>query len=329
MNHLKGSDLLSTKGLTLEDLRFIFGTTTDLKMAQKRGEIQEILKNKVLAMIFEIPSTRTSISFETAMTKLGGHAIYLGTDRYWAGKAKEESWLDTCGTIDRYADALAARVMSHDDLVKGAEKMRIPVINASNDYEHPCQALTDFQTVLEKRGRFEGLKYVITWAWRHSNPPIGLVNSSMHIAAKLGMEFVIACPEGYEPLDQELEAARAEASKYGSEINIVHDMRGAARGADFLNIYSWVSPEVFRKGIETHFAAPAPHNEFPEKYQHWKVTPDVVDLLNPAGLIMHCMPAARGEEVVDEVLDGSRSIIFDEAENRLHVQKALLALLMG
>lgn len=331
MLNMKGRDILTAEQFTLEELEFIWDTAADLKRKLKRGEPHPVLAGKTLAMLFVYPSTRTSISFETAMTQLGGHAIYLGGDRIWAGKAKEESWEDTIGTIDRYADGIVARVMYQSDLERAARVARIPVINGSSDTEHPCQALADFMTVAEKRrGDLRNMKYVLTWSWRHSNPPIGLVNSSLFVAAKLGMQFVIACPEGYEPHEDILARAKVEASRYGSEIEIVHDMRKAVRDADVINIYSWVAPAVFQKGLETNFAAKAPHNEFPEKYRpYWYVTDEVVDLAKPTAMVMHCMPAARGEEVADSVLDGPKSIIFDEAENRLHVQKALLALTMG
>ncbi|HHY96320.1 MAG TPA: ornithine carbamoyltransferase [Firmicutes bacterium] len=268
MANLKGRDILAIKDFTLEELALLWETAGDLKRKLRRREPHPVLLEKTLAMIFQIPSTRTSISFETAMTQLGGHAIYLGGDRIWGGKAKEESWADTIGTIDRYADGIVARVMGQSELQQAADVARVPVINGSTDYEHPCQAMADFMTVGEKRNwDLKGMKYVITWSWRHSNPPIGLVNSSLSVASKLGVQFVVACPEGYEPEEDILRAARAEAATYGSEIEIVHDMKKAVRDADFVNIYSWVSPEVFRKGLETNFAAKAPHNEFPDKYR--------------------------------------------------------------
>ncbi|MEW6522744.1 MAG: ornithine carbamoyltransferase [Bacillota bacterium] len=330
MPNLKGADLLSLRDLTLEELYLLLETAGDLKRKWKRGERQRILEDKTLAMVFQIPSTRTSISFETAMTQLGGHAIYLGGDRIWSGKAKEESWGDTVGTIDRYADALVARVMAQADLKLAADIARIPVINGSTDEEHPCQALADTMTALEKVRDLRGKKYVLTWAWRHSNPPIGLVNSSLYAMAKLGVQFVVACPEGYEPEADVLGKARADARPYGTEIEIVHDMKKAVKDADFVNIYCWVSPAVFREGLHTNFAAPAPHNAEPDKYRpYWYVTDDIIDLAKPNAYVMHCMPAARGEEVADSVLDGPRSIILDEAENRLHIQKAILALLMA
>lgn len=291
-----------------------------------------MLQYKTLAMIFNMPSTRTSISFETAMTQLGGHAMYLFPNRIWADKANE-TWADTIGVISRFADGIIARVSAQSELAEAARVASIPVINGSTDYEHPCQALTDFQTALEKKHDLKGLRYVITWGWRNASPPMGLVNSSMYIASKVGVDFVLACPEGYEPDEDIIEKARADAALSGGSFEIIHDQREAVAGADIVNVYNWVAPAVFREKFKTEGGlAPkgnAPHLREPEKYVHWRLDSDILKLAKPEAKVMHCMPAARDQEVTNEVLDGPQSVILDEAENRLHVQKAILALLMA
>lgn len=326
MVDLRGRDLVTLKDYTREEMEFLWDTAFDLKRKLKRGEPHEYLRGKTLAMLFETPSTRTSISFETAMTQLGGHAQYLARDRLWLGK--EETIQDTASVISRYADVIVARLMRQRDLEELAKYASIPVINGSTDYEHPCQTLADFMTVIEKKRKLDNIKYVIAWGWHHSNAPMGLVNSTLYAASKLQMEFVIACPEGYEPENWIWESAKKDAQSSGAKISIVNDLKEAVEGADVINVYMWAPPEIYAKGLETHFKAPSPHIEHPEKYRHWQVTTEVVDLAENDAIVMHCMPAGRGEEVTSEVLDGPKSVILDEAENRLHIQKAILCSLV-
>lgn len=332
MPNFRHPDLISLRDYTREDLSMIWETAWDLKRLNKRGQRPDLLKNKTLAMIFNMPSTRTSISFEAAMTQLGGHAQYLFPDRIWAAKANE-SWSDTIGVMGRYADGLVGRVASSNELQQAADLIDIPVINASTAEEHPCQALADFMTVQEKKGGVKDLKYVFTWAWRPASPPMGLPNSSMYIASRLGAHFVLACPEGYEPEPEIWEKAQSEAAMSGGRLEIIHDMKEAARDADIINVYCWASPQIFKdKFKDTSEKAPqgkAPHILEPDKYKHWIVNDDLLALARPDVNVMHCMPAAREQEVTSKVLDGSHSIILDQAENRLNVQKGILALLMG
>ncbi|MFQ6014578.1 MAG: ornithine carbamoyltransferase [Anaerolineae bacterium] len=332
MSGFRHPDLISLRDYNAEDLRLIWEVSLDLKRKYKQGVRPDLLKNKTLAMIFNMPSTRTSISFEAAMTQLGGHAQYLFPDRIWAAKANE-TWADTVGVIGRFADGMCGRVASSAELEEAAALIDIPVINASTAEEHPCQALADFQTVQEKKGDLRGLKYVFTWAWRSASPPMGLPNSSLYMASRLGVHFVLACPEGYEPEDHVWRKAQEEAALSGARLEIVHDMKEAVQGADIINVYCWASPQVFKEKFkDTDEKAPvgkAPHVLKPEKYRHWIVDDDVVALARPDVNVMHCMPAARDQEVTSKVLDGPHSIILDQAENRLHVQKAILVLLMA
>lgn len=332
MSKFRHPDLISLRDYTREDLSWIWETSGDLKRLTKRGQRPDLLKNKTLAMIFNMPSTRTSISFEAAMTQLGGHAQYLFPDRIWAAKANE-NWRDTVGVMGRFADGLVGRVASSVELQQAADLLDIPVINGSTAEEHPCQALADFMTIQEKKGTATGPKIVFTWAWRPASPPMGLPNSSLYLASRLGAHFVLACPEGYEPEPEIWDKARSEAALSGGRLEIVHDMKEAARDADFINIYCWATPQVFKdKFKNTSDKAPqgkAPHIEDPEKFKHWIVDDDVVALARPDVSVMHCMPAARDQEVTSKVLDGPNSAILDQAENRLHVQKGILSLLMG
>ena len=266
------------------------------------------------------------------MTQLGGHAQYLFMERIWADKANE-TWEDTIGVIGRYANGIIARVPTQAELEEAALYSHVPVINGSTDYEHPCQAMTDFQTAIEKKGKLEGLKYVMCWGWRPATPPMGLVNSSMFIASKTGVNFTLACPEGYEPEEDILSQVRTDAKISGATINVVNDMKEAVKGADVINVYSYVPPRIFREKFKAEGGlAPkgkAPHIDEPEKYKQWMVTDEIVNLAKPDVSVMHCMPAARDQEVTSAVLSGPKSCILDEAENRLHVQKAILALLMA
>jgi ornithine carbamoyltransferase len=328
MVNLKGRDLTTLRDYTSEEIQLILDVSRDLKRKLKRGEPHRLLEGKTLAMIFEGQSTRTRMSFETAMTQLGGHSIYLDPRTSWMGSI--ETVADAIGVINRYVDAVIARLGSQSKLEEMARVCDVPVINGSTDWYHPCQALTDFQTLLEKRGRLQNAKYVLTWTPNNLNPPAGLVNSSLYVASKLGCHFVLACPEGYEPEAEIMEKVKEDAALSSAEIEIEHDRDEAVKDADVINIYTWVTPKIFEAGMKAgHYKAKAPHLETPEKYKSWMVTQDVVNLAKPSVLVMHCMPAIRGVQVTNEVLDGPNSVIFDEAENRLHIQKAILALLIG
>jgi ornithine carbamoyltransferase len=330
MNNLKGRDLKGVADVTKEEIECILEVSRLLKLEQKMGRSHALLEGKTLAGIFETPSTRTSISFETAMTQLGGHMIYLSEHRMWVGLAAEEDWHDTIMTIDRYVDAIAHRAVTRPSLEKAAELATIPVINASCPVEHPCQAFADVMTMQEKKGSLKKAKVAFCWGYRTANPPAGLTNSLMLMAGKLGFEMVIACPEGFDP-DLAIKAdADREAASSGGSIKIVRSYEEAVKDADFINVYSWVSPAVFAKGLETHFKGDPEFAESKQKLKKdWCVTKKTMSMAPKDCQVMHCLPVSRNNEVTDEVLDSPQSIIFDEAENRLHTEKAILALLMG
>jgi ornithine carbamoyltransferase len=327
---LKGQDVLSLANFTLEEIGLIFQTSLELKRGVSRRERQDhILRGKAAAMIFETPSSRTRMSFWRAMQQLGGAAQDLSGGKIWSDSGVE-TWGDTVRVMDRYFDVIVARMLAQSTLEEAAGIAQIPVLNASTDFEHPFQALADFQTVLEKKGRFDNVKYMLTWAYHEYNPPLGLVTSSLYLASRLpNFQFVLACPEEYTPPQDIIDRAKGFAAQSGAEIEIVHDMKKAAADADFVNAYSYVLPADFRAGPAHNWQAPVPHNQEPERFKKWIVDDEIMGLAKPGARFMHCMPAAVGHEVTADVIYGPQSVIQDEAENRLHVQKALLALLLG
>ena len=330
MANLKGRDLKGIADFSREEIQNTLEVSGLLKRELQIGRAHRLLEGKSLGGIFETPSTRTSISFETAMTQLGGHMLWLDEHRLWVGAAEEEDWPDTIKTIDRYLDGIAYRAIRRERLDLAAQVARIPLINASCPVEHPRQGFADAMTMIEKKGPLQKARVAFLGGWRTANPPAGLTNSTMLMAGKLGFELVIACPPGFEPdLSIKAEADR-EASTSGGSIKIVHSYEEAVKGADFINVYSWVSPAVFAKGLETHFKGDPEFQAAKAKLKNdWCVTKKVVGQAKKDALVMHCMPISRNTEVTDEVLNSPASIIFDEAENRLHTEKAILALTMG
>jgi ornithine carbamoyltransferase len=330
MESLKGKSILGITDVDKEQIEFILEVSAMLKRELKVGKPHRLLESKSLGGIFETPSTRTSVSFETAMMQLGGHMLWLDQHRLWVGEAAEEDWRDTIKTLDRFLDGIAYRTVRRDRLESAAEYASIPVINASCPVEHPCQAFGDVLTMQEKKGPMRNQKVALCWGYRSANPPAGLPNSTMLMAGKLGFDLAIACPEGFDPDDKIKALAEKEAEKTGGNINIVRSYEEAVKDADFINVYSWVSPEVFAKGLETHFQGDP---EFQEKKNQlkdkWIVDKKVVDMAKNNANVMHCMPISRNTEITDEVLNSDKSIIFDEAENRLHTEKAMLAVTMG
>ncbi len=330
MEDLKGKKILGISDVTKEEIEFILDVSKELKMMLKMGKAHKLLDGKSLAGIFETPSTRTSISFETAMTQLGGHMLWLDQNRLWVGEADEEDWYDTIKTISRYCDGIAYRSIGRERQLSAAEYSTIPIVNASCPVEHPCQSFADVMTMIEKKGPVKKAKVAMLWGYRTANPPAGLTNSTMLMAGKMGFDLSIACPEGFEPDMSIFESSKKEADMSGSSIEIVRSYEEAVKDADFINVYSWVSPEEFAKGLETHFQGDPEFQAAKAKLKKtWCVDKRVVDMAKKDAMVMHCMPISRNTEVTDEVLNSPKSIIFDEAENRLHTEKAILSLLMG
>ncbi|HWQ44592.1 MAG TPA: ornithine carbamoyltransferase [Methanosarcina barkeri] len=298
-------DVLSITDLSREEIYELLESAAELKEKRKAGESTEFLKNKSLGMIFEKSSTRTRVSFEVAMTDFGGHALYLNSKDIQVGRG--ETIEDTARTLSGYLNGLMARVISHETVKKLAEYSTIPVINALSDREHPCQILGDFMTILEFKKKFAGLKFA--WVGDGNN----VCNSALLGSAIMGMEFVIACPKGYEPKAEFLEQAKA----LGGKFSITDDPKAAAKDADIIYTDVWVS-----MGDE------AEQEKRLRDFIRFQVNTELLGVAKPEVIVMHCLPARRGLEITDEVMDGPNSVVFEEAENRLHAQKALILKLM-
>ncbi len=310
-NTLSGEDLLQIAKLTREEIESIFDTTYKLKENKiPRSEQAKVLQGKTLAMIFEKPSLRTRVSFETGIFQLGGHGIYLQPSDISLGK--RESIADAARNFDRMVDIIMARVFEHETVTELAKHANIPVINGLSDLEHPCQALADFYTVLEKKDHFEGLKFAFIGDGNNVS------HSLMLLSAKLGTNFMLGCPEGYGPDEKVLATAKGFAKETGCTVEVVHDAKEAAKDADIVYTDVWTSmgQEEEEKKRKTDFAA-------------FQVNSDIMKQAKEEAIFMHCLPAHRGEEVTDDVIDSKSSVVFDEAENRLHVQKAIMMLIAG
>jgi ornithine carbamoyltransferase len=299
-------DFIAITDLTQKQILEIFDLAKDLKSRQKRGQQHHLLAGKTLAMIFQKPSARTRISFEVGMYQLGGHALYLAPADI--GLGQRESVADVARVVARYCDGIMARVFGHQIVVDLAKYASVPVINGLSDLVHPCQVMADLFTVWEHRGNLENLK--VTWIGDGNN----VANSWINMASRVPMTLNLAVPEGYDPDPQLLERARQTKV---SEINVLHDPLEAARATDVLYTDVWAS-----MGQEKEAAARE------KAFKDFQLNQKRVNVAAPNCLVMHCLPAHRGLEITDEVIDGPHSIVFDEAENRMHVQKAILVNLM-
>lgn len=306
---LKGRDFLGLIDYSPEEIRYLLDLAIELKRKQKSGEVYQPLKGKTLGMIFEKSSTRTRVSFEVGMFQLGGHALFLSRNDIQMGRG--ETIRDTAQVMSRYLDGLIIRTFGHRNVVELARGATIPVINALSDQSHPCQALADYQTVLEHKGKLAGLK--IAYIGDGNN----VLHSLMMGASKLGMHFTSASPEGYDPEPQTVQLAKDVASETGARVDILRDAREAVEGADVIYTDVWAS-----MGFEEE------QKEREKAFKNYQVNEKLVMHAKSDYLFMHCLPAHRGEEVSEGVIDGKNSVIFDEAENRLHAQKAIMAATM-
>ena len=299
-------DLLSEYDLERSDYKCIFENAQRLKRLLQEGKEYRPLKGKTLGMIFDKSSTRTRISFEVGMHQLGGVALFLSSRDTQLGRG--EIIADTARIMSRYLNGIMIRTSSQTSVVEFARYATIPVINGLTDLLHPCQILSDLFTIIEKRGGYEGLK--IAYVGDGNN----IANSWINAAAKLPFHLDLACPDGYDPDAAILKRGMAEAPA-GVVLN--RDPKEAVRDADVVYTDVWVS-----MGRETE------REERLKKFQGYQVNQALIDLAKKDVLVMHCLPAHRGEEITAEVIDGPRSVIIDEAENRLHVQKAVMEILM-
>jgi ornithine carbamoyltransferase len=306
---MKQKHLVSLKDYSREDIEEIFALTDRLK--QDPAAFRDALRGKSLAMIFQKPSTRTRVSFEVGMFQLGGTALYLGSNDIQLHRGETIS--DTAKVLSQYVDGIMARVFAHQDIIDLAKHASVPVINGLSDLLHPCQVLADYQTLRERRGKLEGLK--VAWVGDGNNVCHELALG----AVKLGMSIEIATPKGYEPNPLVMKAAVRDAQKAKAPAPVVTtDPMAAVAGADVVYTDVWTS-----MGQEEEKAARL------EAFEGFMVTPQMMAAASPECVFMHCLPAHRGEEVAAEVIDGPQSVVFQEAGNRLHTQKAVLLLLMG
>ncbi|HEB12133.1 MAG TPA: ornithine carbamoyltransferase [Actinobacteria bacterium] len=301
-------DLLTLMDYKPEEIYRLLSLGIEGKRTRSENREPRALAGKNIALIFGKPSTRTRISFEVAVNQLGGDAIYLAERELQMGRG--ETIEDTGRVLARYVDAIVIRTFSQQNIVEVAKSTNVPVINALTDTFHPCQALADLMTILEKKGRLSGIR--VAYIGDGNN----VCNSLMIGSAKMGIDFVAACPPGYEPDEQIIKEATAKGSGQ-PKIEIVNDPGLAARDADVLYTDVWAS-----MGQEDE------RDQRLADFSRFQVDAGLLRRAHPEALIMHCLPAHRGEEISAEVIDGPRSIVFDQAENRLHVQKALLRWLL-
>ncbi|MGQ0570842.1 MAG: ornithine carbamoyltransferase [Armatimonadota bacterium] len=309
MMMLRGRDYLSVDDLTPEEFRGVIDFARQLKVRAAAGDRPSLLAGKTLAMVFEKPSLRTRVSFEVGMFQLGGTAIYLGPQDIQLGV--RESTTDAARNLERMADVIMARTFAHATVTGLAEAARCPVINGLSDLEHPCQALGDLLTVAERRPYLENVR--IAWVGDGNN----VCHSLLLGAAKLGMKMIVATPSGYAPAEAVIARARIVAATTGATITLATDPVQGASGADIVYTDIWAS-----MGQE------AERDERTRIFRPFQVNAALLRSASPTAVVMHCLPAHRGEEITDDVLDGPQSIVYDQAENRLHAQKALLAMIV-
>ncbi len=302
--------LVTLDDLTAGDIQELFGLAASLKTKQRQGIPHVPLQGRTLALVFEKPSLRTRVTFEAGMTQLGGHAIYLAPGDIRLGQ--RETVQDAARNLERWVDGIVARTFSHQMVERLALYSRVPVINGLSDSHHPVQILCDLFTLWEKRGKVAGLRVVFVGDGNN------VVHSWMQGAAKLGVHFTLACPKGYEPDPAVMIRSLEDAKASGARLAVAHDPLAAAEGADVLYTDVWAS-----MGQEEE------HARRLRDFEGFQLDRALVDRAAPDVLVMHCLPAHRGEEIAEDVIDGPRSIVFDQAENRLHVQKAILVRLLG
>ena len=306
---MKGKNLVSINDLSREEVTQILEISEIIKLRHYSNEEQPLLKGKVLGMIFQKPSLRTRVSFETGMIQLGGQAIYLGPNDIKLGQ--REATKDIAQVLSRYVSGIMARTFSHEIMLELAKYSSVPVINGLSELLHPCQVLGDLLTIKEKKGRLSNLK--LAYIGDGNN----VAHSLLFGAVKVGIDIALGVPPGYEPKEEIVNLAKEDAKKIGSRIEIIHDPKEAVDGADAIYTDVWTSMG-FEKESEVRKDA----------FKPYQINQDLVNRAKDDVIILHCLPAHRGEEITDEVIDGPHSVVIDQAENRLHAQKGVLALLL-
>jgi ornithine carbamoyltransferase len=298
---------ISIADYSKQEIEEIFSLTKNLKEKTKKGEEHHLCKGLTMSMIFAKPSARTRISFETGMYQLGGYALYLSPNDIGIGK--RESVSDISRVISRYNDIIMARLFDHKHIVELAEFASVPVINGLTDYNHPCQIMADMYTILEHRGHLDDLK--ITYIGDGNN----VANSWINLASILPFNLTICSPSGYEPDNDTLVRAK---EKNISKVQVLSNPEEAVKDADIVYTDVWASMGQESETKERH-----------DIFKNYQINQQLMSLAKVGAKVMHCLPAHRGDEITDEVIDGPQSIVFDEAENRMHVQKAIIVKLLG
>ncbi|PWI57648.1 ornithine carbamoyltransferase [Sulfoacidibacillus thermotolerans] len=307
---LKGTHFLDFSGWTAHEMHAVLALANELKQKRAKGEPTPYLQGKTLAMLFDKASTRTRVSFEVGMYELGGHALFLSNQMTQVGRG--EPLADTARVLSRYVQGIMVRTHAHANVEELARYSTVPVINGLTDDHHPVQVLADFMTILEHKGRLRGL--TLCYVGDGNN----MAHSLLQAAALVGMHIRIASPHGYEPRADIVQQARRRAMPAHSEVTVTEDPYAAAKGADviYTDVFTSMGQEQEAEKRLLDFAG-------------FQVNQELLGLADQDAIFMHCLPAHRGEEVTEEVLEGAQSVVFDQAENRLHAQKALLVALMS
>jgi ornithine carbamoyltransferase len=307
--HLKGRDFTRVGSWSSEELKALLDLADRLKELQADREPHELIPGRTLGMIFHKPSTRTRVSFEVGIGQLGGRGLYLAASDLQLGRG--ETIKDTGTVLSRYLDAIMIRTFAQEDVEALAEHADVPVINGLTDYAHPCQALADLMTTRERLGRLSGVR--LAYLGDGNNVCISLMVG----AARFGMRFVAATPDGYEPDKTAVTAARRAAVQMGGTVELVRDPKEAARGADVVYTDVWTSMGQDEEAEQRR-----------RDLADYRIDEDLLTLARPDAIVLHCLPAHYGEEITESVLYGPQSAVWDQAENRLHSQKALMALIV-
>jgi ornithine carbamoyltransferase len=342
---LRGRDFLTIGDFGREEIQTIIDVALDLKKRFAVREPHRLLSDMTLFMIFYGMSLRTRNSFEAGMTQLGGHAHYLSPGEIYTPalddevrEYRTESVADVARVLARMGHGIAIRCFGKavdwvygagQDVLNGFAKWSdIPVINMETDMYHPCQAMADILTMREKLGQLDGQKFVMSWAYSpRSQKPLSVAHSALLVTSLMGMDVTLAYPEGFDLDAKIMDQVRANAERYGRSIQIVHDMKEAVRGAHVIYAKNWTCRHFFPP--ETDAPQPEEAQKLFEANRHWMCDEETMKLANRNAFYMHCLPADRNFEVTSAVMDGPQSAVFDQAENRLHAQKAIMALTMA
>ncbi len=307
--NMKGKDLISINDLSYEEIIQILDLGSTLKFKQLTGEPHKLLADKTLGMIFAKPSTRTRISFEIGIYQLGGLGLFCGPNDLQFKKS--ENIKDSAKVMSRFLDGIMIRTFDHSEVKELAEHATIPVINGLTDLLHPCQVLSDLFTIREKKHNFKGLK--LAYIGDGNN----MCSSLLHGCSKVGIDLSVATPKNYEPNKEIIQNALRNSKIMGSKVEIINDPFAAVSGADIIYTDVWTSMGMEHESEKRKIA-----------FKNFQINTELTGYAKPDYIFMHCLPAHRGDEVVDEIADSEHSVIFDQAENRLHVQKAIMTLLM-